>query len=145
MESANRLIVWVFYAAFALLGICLAAQGRFFALAVCYGVAAAGFLAVTALRRAIGAPRPYQNGGAPARIAREGESDSFPSRHCFSAFLIALLWGAVGYPAASACLLAFAALLALLRVRGGVHYPRDVAGALAFAVVFAGIALLLLA
>ena len=73
MESANRIIVWVFYAAFGLLGIVLAAGGRFIALAVCYGVAAIGFASVTVMRKAIAAPRPYQDGGQAPRIVREEE------------------------------------------------------------------------
>lgn len=143
MERANRLIVWVFYAAFALLGVALAAEGRFFLLAVSYGAAALGFGAVTALRRIVAAPRPYQNGGPAAAIAREGENDSFPSRHCFSAFIITFLWGLAGFWGICTCLGALAVLLAILRVQGGVHYPRDVLGALACAALFAGLALLL--
>ncbi len=144
MESANRIIVWVFYAAFGLLGIVLAAGGRLIALAVCYGVAAIGFASVTVMRKAIAAPRPYQDGGQAPRIVREGEDDSFPSRHCFSAFLIASLWGVAGYPVVCSTLLILAVALGVLRVRGGVHYPKDVAGAFAMAILFALVAFALL-
>lgn len=144
MESANRIIVWVFYAAFGLLGIVLAAGGRLIALAVCYGVAAIGFASVTVMRKAIAAPRPYQDGGQAPRIVREREDDSFPSRHCFSAFLIASLWGVAGYPVVCSTLLILAVALGVLRVRGGVHYPKDVAGAFAMAILFALVAFALL-
>lgn len=140
MESANRIIVWVFYAAFGLLGFVLVAEGRFFALAACYGVAGVGFVAVTLLRKAIAAPRPYQNGGLPSRIAREGQDDSFPSRHCFSAFLIASLWGVAGYPVVYLLLMALAVALGVLRVRGGVHYLKDITGAFGMAILFALVA-----
>ena len=144
MEIANRAIVLVFYAAFGLLGIVLVAGGRFFALGTCYGVAAVGFAVVTLLRKVVASPRPYQADGAVPRIAREGENDSFPSRHCFSACLIALMWGVAGYPVVCLGLLALAVALGALRVRGGVHYPKDVAGAFALAVLFTLVAFTLL-
>ena len=119
LRVLNRGIVGVFYAAYAvLLGWACATDP--WKLAPLSGVVALGFAAVSAYRSCLNAPRPYE------RCAGE----SFPSRHAFSAFAIAASWFAAAVPVALA-LLAVAALLAVCRVLGGVHFPRDViAGAL---------------
>lgn len=81
------------------------------------------FLLVTILRHFFAKKRPYQKkeGFAP----RRGENDSFPSRHAFSAFLIAMTAFSVrslfGY-----LLLPLAVLLSVLRVLRDIHYPEDV-------------------
>ena len=49
----------------------------------------------------------------------------FPSRHAFSAFAIAASWFAASVPVAVVLLVA-AGALAVCRVLGGVHFPRDV-------------------
>ena len=92
--------------------------------------AVVGFGLVTLARYLINAPRPYDGDAAPPIIPKETQGRSFPSRHVFSAFLIATLWlpltGWVTLGLAIA-----ATVIAIVRVRGGVHYPRDViAGAL---------------
>ncbi|MFR2587027.1 MAG: phosphatase PAP2 family protein, partial [Adlercreutzia equolifaciens] len=72
----------------------------------------------------------YERCAISPLIVRDGAGESFPSRHAFSAFAIAASWFAAAVPVALA-LLAVAALLAVCRVLGGVHFPRDViAGAL---------------
>ncbi len=60
-----------------------------------------------------------------ALIARDGAGKSFPSRHAFSAFAIAASWFAASAPVAVVLLVA-AVVLAICRVLGGVHFPRDV-------------------
>ncbi|MCI8367429.1 MAG: phosphatase PAP2 family protein [Eggerthellaceae bacterium] len=144
MNALNRVIVVVFYAAFAVLGLVLAGEGRFLCLGVCGTGAAAGFFFVGWLRKAIGAPRPYQVTGIAPAIGRDGENDSFPSRHAFCAALISLCWGVAGFPAVCAVLLALTALLAFLRVQGGVHYAKDVIAGAALALPFAGLMAILL-
>lgn len=94
-----------------------------------------GFILLSLVRRLLNAPRPYEQWPLDPLIAREKRGDSFPSRHVFSATVIAMaaLWldWHWGWP-----LLVLAVLLAAIRVIGGVHYPRDVvAGALCGLVV----------
>ena len=63
-------------------------------------------------------------------IPREKQGDSLPSRHVFSATVISLVAWQVAWPV-GLTLLVLTVLLAVARVIGGVHYPRDViAGAL---------------
>lgn len=129
LRVLNRGIVGVFYAAYAvLLGWACATDP--WKLAPLSGVVALGFVAVSAYRSRLNAPRPYERCAISPLIVRDGAGESFPSRHAFSAFAIAASWFAAAAPVALA-LLAVAALLAVCRVLGGVHFPRDViAGAL---------------
>ncbi len=87
------------------------------------------FLGGTALRRAINAPRPYEVYGIPPLTHKDTKGQSFPSRHVFSAGVIAVgfawlcpAWGWAAFLVAGA--------IALCRVLTGVHFPRDVLGGL---------------
>lgn len=96
-------------------------------------VPAACFLAVTALRPAIGRQRPYDRFGVPpVGSYRPGKGKSMPSRHTASAAAIAF---AVVYAFSSAPLtllmLFLCILIAALRVLSGQHYISDVLAALA--------------
>lgn len=144
LNTANKGVVWLFYVAYAglLVWACVVDVWKVLPL---LGVPMAGFALVSAVRARVDAPRPYENGGPVPLVERDGEGKSFPSRHAFSAFAIATSWFAVCAPVA-AVLLAAAVALAMLRVAGGVHFPRDVvAGAVcgiavgALAVVLVGL------
>lgn len=82
------------------------------------------FVLVSIFRALYNAPRPYEQ-GIDALMQKKTKGHSFPSRHVFSAFIIAMAWLAVS-PGTGAALLTAGILLALIRVLGGVHYPRDV-------------------
>lgn len=124
LNIVNRGIVVVFYGAFALLlgWACVSDPWR---LAPLIGVTAVGFVAVSFFRRRFNAPRPYECCAIAPLIARDGAGKSFPSRHAFSAFAIAASWFAASAPIAVVLLVA-AGALAVCRVLGGVHFPRDV-------------------
>ena len=94
----------------------------------CTVVPAAGFLLVSLLRRAANAPRPYEALDINPLIHKDTQGRSFPSKHVFSSFCIASCWTAWCMPAGCA-LLAAACCVAVVRVVGGVHWPRDVAAA----------------
>lgn len=129
LNIVNHGIVVVFYAAYALLlgWACVSDPWK---LAPLVGVTAVGFAAVSFFRRRFNAPRPYECCAIAPLIARDGAGKSFPSRHAFSAFAIAASWFAASAPVAVVLLVA-AGVLAVCRVLGGVHFPRDVvAGAL---------------
>lgn len=96
----------------------------------CILAPAVSFLLLSVFRHLVNAPRPYELGIEPL-FGRKRRGHSFPSRHVFSAFVIAMAWGWY-IPWMGALLMAAGVLLAALRVVGGVHFPRDViAGALA--------------
>ena len=124
LNIVNRGIVVVFYAAYALLlgWACVSDPWK---LAPLVGVTAVAFVAVSFFRRRFNAPRPYECCSIAALIARDGAGKSFPSRHAFSAFAIAASWFAASAPVAVVLLVA-AVVLAICRVLGGVHFPRDV-------------------
>lgn len=124
LNIVNHGIVVVFYAAYALLlgWACVSDPWR---LAPLVGVTAVGFVAVSFFRKRFNAPRPYECCAIAPLIARDGAGKSFPSRHAFSAFAIAASWFAASAPVAVVLLVA-AVVLAVCRVLGGVHFPRDV-------------------
>mgnify|MGYP000870477875 CR=1 FL=1 len=124
LNIVNHGIVVVFYAAYALLlgWACVSDPWK---LAPLVGVTAVGFAAVSFFRRRFNAPRPYECCSIAPLIARDGVGKSFPSRHAFSAFAIAASWFAGSAPVAVVLLVA-AVVLAVCRVLGGVHFPRDV-------------------
>ena len=93
-------------------------------------IPASTFFLVSVFRNAVNRKRPYEAYQIPPLINKEKKGHSFPSRHVFSSFLIAVLWLPV-VPAAGIFLLLISILVALVRVLGGVHYISDVlAGAL---------------
>lgn len=83
------------------------------------------FLLVTLVRARINAPRPYEVLDIVPLIPKNKKGQSFPSRHVFSAFVIAVASTLVSLPLA-AFIGYTGLLLMLIRVIGGVHYPKDV-------------------
>lgn len=83
------------------------------------------FAAVSVIRKLLHFPRPYDLYHFQPVIPREKKGDSFPSRHVFSIFLIATLWFGIFEPV-GIFLFAAGIILALIRVFGGVHFPKDV-------------------
>ena len=93
-------------------------------------VPAISFGAVSLFRRVWNRPRPYEVLDIVPLIPRNKKGASFPSRHVFSVFLIAMTWGWV-CPPVGWLLSGVGVLLAAIRVVAGIHFPRDVlAGAL---------------
>ena len=93
-------------------------------------VPAVSFAALSLFRKALDRPRPYEALDIVPLIPREKKGESFPSRHVFSVFVIAMTWGWV-CPPVGWLLGAVGVLLAVTRVVAGIHFPRDVlAGAL---------------
>ena len=88
-------------------------------------IPASSFILVSVFRKAVNRKRPYESYGIPSLITKEKKGQSFPSRHVFSSFLIAVLWLPV-VPAAGIFLLLVSIFVALVRVIGGVHYVSDV-------------------
>ena len=93
-------------------------------------VPAATFALVTYLRERLNMPRPYELYDIDPIIVKDTHGKSMPSRHVASAVIIAfalawvhLDWGVVAFVAS--------AVTAFTRIIGGVHFPKDVAAAIA--------------
>lgn len=83
------------------------------------------FVAVSIFRDRYNAPRPYEKFDTPPILKKDTKGHSFPSRHVFSIFVIAMTVFYV-YPYIGILLFVLGTGLALIRVFGGVHEPRDV-------------------
>lgn len=88
-------------------------------------VPASGFVILSFLRKKINSPRPYEEWDIKPLLDRDSPGQSMPSRHVFSATIISMACLHASLPIGLVCLI-FSALLGLVRVLGGVHYPKDV-------------------
>ena len=88
-------------------------------------VPASGFVILSFLRKKVNAPRPYEEWDIKPLLDRDSPGQSMPSRHVFSATIISMacLHASLSL---GIILLVLSALLGLVRVLGGVHYPKDV-------------------
>ena len=82
-------------------------------------------VAITLLRKVLACPRPYEEYPIDQILEKETQHNAMPSRHVFSATIIAMMCFTVS-PILACILLVLAALEGYIRVVGGVHYPRDV-------------------
>jgi len=82
-------------------------------------------VAITLLRKALARPRPYEEYPIDQILEKETQHNAMPSRHVFSAAIIAMMFFTIS-PIFACILLVIAALEGYIRVVGGVHYPRDV-------------------
>lgn len=88
-------------------------------------VPAASFLLVSLIRKQIGAKRPYEVYDFQPVIKKDTIGCSFPSRHVFSIFIIAMAFFWVDHRLGIDFMI-LGGILALIRVLGGVHFIRDV-------------------
>ena len=108
-------------------------------------VPAVSFVILTLVRAWINRPRPYETFEIPPVIKKDTRGNSFPSRHVFSAGIIAMTfllmspWWWIGL-----LFLGVSIVLAVVRVVSGVHYISDVVAGFCAAVVAAVIGYLIL-
>ena len=88
-------------------------------------IPATGFVMLSLFRKKINHPRPYETWDIHPLLEKDSSGQSMPSRHVFSATIISMACLHASLPVGLACLL-FSALLGLVRVLGGVHYPKVV-------------------
>ena len=98
-------------------------------------VPASGFVILSFLRKKINAPRPYEEWTIKPLLDRDSPGQSMPSRHVFSATIISMACFHASL-SLGGILLVLSALLGLVRVFGGVHYPKDVVVAYICALVW---------
>ena len=83
------------------------------------------FFIVGFVRMKINAPRPYELYDFYLVKPKERSGRSFPSRHAYSVFVIAVVAFAYSVPLGAA-LLTLGVCLSVSRVLLGIHFPRDV-------------------
>lgn len=88
-------------------------------------IPASVLLIVTAIRKIVNRPRPYEKYNIPSLFKRDGNGESFPSRHTASAFVLAMSGFALS-PYLGTALLIIACIIALTRILAGVHFVSDV-------------------
>ena len=88
-------------------------------------IPASGFVILSFLRKKINAPRPYEVWEIIPLLDRDSPGQSMPSRHVFSATIISMACLHASL-SVGVILLVLSALLGLVRVLGGVHFPKDV-------------------
>lgn len=88
-------------------------------------VPATGFVILSFLRKKINAPRPYEEWTIKPLLDRDSPGQSMPSRHVFSATIISMACLHASL-SVGVILLVLSALLGLVRILGGVHFPKDV-------------------
>ena len=88
-------------------------------------IPATGFVILSLLRKKINAPRPYEEWTIKPLLDRDSPGQSMPSRHVFSATIISMACLHASL-SVGVILLVLSALLGLVRVLGGVHFPKDV-------------------
>ena len=137
MLLLNRALPLLLYALYPLLllFLWLSHDGRFARVLLTPGIS---FVLLSMFRDRFNAPRPYEALDIDPLIRKNTRGHSFPSRHVFSVSVIACaFWYIV--PPLGAALMLCAVLTAVIRVLGGVHFPRDVLAGLAIGVL-AGLA-----
>ena len=88
-------------------------------------IPASGFVILSFLRKKINAPRPYEEWDIKPLLDRDSPGQSMPSRHVFSATIISMACLHASLIMGMICL-TLSAFLGLVRVLGGVHFPKDV-------------------
>lgn len=106
------------------------------------GSAALGFVLVTVMRKIINLPRPYEVYSFYDAPSRDKKGESFPSRHCYSASVIAVLGWLVS-PLVTVAVGLLTLLIAITRVVTGIHFVRDVLCGIALGLLFGGAGLAL--
>ena len=94
------------------------------------------FVALSIFRHFINRPRPYEKFEIPSVMQKDTVGKSFPSRHVFSAFIIACtFWRFTGSLCVGIALIIISIILAVMRVVRGVHFISDVLAGAAFAIL----------
>lgn len=97
-------------------------------------IPAIGFLGLSIMRQYLNKPRPYQVYPITPLVPHSAQGKSFPSRHVFSATLIAMTAFSVSGYLGITCLI-LSVVLGICRVVGGVHFPQDVIVSICLAIL----------
>lgn len=147
IHIANKLCTLTMYVAYPILLAYLffEKESSYFSFWRALFVPAVSFVLLSLVRAKINRPRPYEAFEMPPVIKKDTKGNSFPSRHVFSATMIAMTfllmspWTWLG-----GIFLCVSALLAVVRVVSGVHYISDVIAGMVVAVVAATLGYLII-
>lgn len=122
--SINKIVTRLIYMAFLILiaYLVLNKDERVVRVILVTGIS---FIAVSIFRHIYDEERPYTQYDFRPIIIKEKAGESMPSRHVFSAFVIAMTFGYFNW-GLGACMLVLGIIMAVGRVVSGVHFPRDV-------------------
>lgn len=103
------------------------------------------FIILSVFRYLFNRPRPYEKFDVEPVIKKDTKGKSFPSRHVFSAFVIAMTY-LLCFPIyiVGIGLLVIATGLAIVRVVSGVHFISDVIAGAAFGIISAVIGFIII-
>lgn len=135
----NRLITGCVYAAYILLCAILAVRLDLRLIPV-VAIPAVPFVLLSFYRKTVNAPRPYEALNIVPLLKPHRQGKSFPSRHVFSAFVIATTLAGF-WPPLGLVIAVLGALLMAIRVIGGIHFPRDVFAGTIIGIISGGIGL----
>lgn len=149
IHIANKVCTGVMYAAYPILLVYMYFNAykisSFFQFEKVLFVPAVSFVLLSIFRKIINRPRPYEAFDIPPVIKKDTKGHSFPSRHVFSATMIALTFLLHSpFFVLGLLFLFLSLLLAVVRVVSGVHYISDVVAGIVVAVVAAVIGYLVL-
>ncbi|MBQ4282930.1 MAG: phosphatase PAP2 family protein [Lachnospira sp.] len=94
-----------------------------------------GFVIVSLMRKIFNFERPYTKYNIKPLITKNKSGESFPSRHTFSIGIIGMAFLYVNVPL-GIIMLFLMVILAISRVVAGVHFVKDVIGAIIMAVLW---------
>ena len=120
----NKVLTLLVYLAYPLLLLALLLQ-KDARLASVFLTPAISFVLVSVFRDRVNMPRPYEQLDIQPLIHKDTRGHSFPSRHVFSSAVISCAF-LYTVPCLGAIGLLITVWLAVMRVLGGVHFPRDV-------------------
>ena len=132
LSKSITFTIYLFYPVF----ICLLYLQHSSFLLSAFLVPAVSFIILSVVRRIINAERPYEKFNIPTLYGKCKKGCSFPSRHTFSAFMIAFTLLFVNIPI-GITLLVLSTILALLRILCGAHFIKDVLTGAVFAAISA--------
>ncbi len=140
IHIVNKLCTGFMYFAYPLLLVYLYfhRESSYFSFRKALLVPAISFIFLSVGRALINRPRPYEAFDTPPVIKKDTKGKSFPSRHVFSATMIAMTfllmspWSWLGI-----IFFCVSLVLAAVRVASGVHYISDVIAGVCVAVVAA--------
>lgn len=124
LQVVNSLLTKIMYLIYPLMLIYLfcAQSNRLLAFIL---IPALSFVLVSVVRKLLNAPRPYEIWNITPLILKNTKGQSMPSCHVFSATIISMAILRLNL-ILGIFFLILSLVIALCRVLGGVHYPRDV-------------------
>lgn len=130
INNITTSLVYITYPIF-LLVLGVNGDSRFWKVLLVPGIS---FVLLSVFRNYINASRPYEIYNIIPIINKDSKGKSFPSRHVFSVFVISMTLYYVSALVGTSLFL-IGIIIGLVRVLGGVHFPRDVIGGIIMGVL----------